>query len=126
MSSLNRLIEMDLVVGKSTSPPKLLKVADYPSWKERFENFARFNDIRLWICITDGYVPPIVEFNSSRKVTSYSAMKDEDKKMFEAENKAYSAIIMCLHLEILHTFKNTGLLKSSGKLSRIGMKVILR
>ena len=105
MFSLNRLIEMDHEVGKSTSPPKLLKVADYPSWKERFEIFARFNDIRVWICITDGYVPPSMEFEGSRKVTSYSAMKDEDNKMFEAENKAYSAITMCLPLEILHTFK---------------------
>ena len=50
-------------------------------------------------------MPPIVEFEGSKKVTSYSAMKDEDKKMFEAENKAYSAITMCLPLEILHTFK---------------------
>ena len=54
--SLNRLIEMDHEVGKSTSPPKLLKVANYLSWKERFENFARFNDIRMWLCISEGYV----------------------------------------------------------------------
>ena len=55
--------------------------------------------------VTDGYVPPSVEFKGSRKVTSYSAMKDEDKKIFEAENKVYSAITMCLPLEILYTFK---------------------
>ena len=80
MSSLNRLIEMDHEVGKSTSPPKLSKIVDYLSWKEHFENFARFNNILVWICITDGYVLPVVEFEGSRKVTSYSAMKDEDKK----------------------------------------------
>ena len=71
MSSLNRLIEMDHEVGKSTSPPKLLKVADYPSWKERFENFARFNDIRVWICITDGYVCNISNFRIILNNDSY-------------------------------------------------------
>ena len=58
---------MDHEVGKSTSPPKLFKVAYYPSWKERFENFARFNDIHVWICITDGYVPPSAELKDQER-----------------------------------------------------------
>ena len=47
MSSLNKLIEMDHEVGKSASPPKMIKVADYYWWKERFENFAKFHDVRI-------------------------------------------------------------------------------
>ena len=105
MSTLNKLIEMDHEVGKSTSPPKLTKVADYFWWKERFENFARFHDLKMWICIDKGYVPPTHEFEGRTRITSYSAMKEEDKRMYEAENKALSAITMCLPQEILHTFK---------------------
>ena len=100
MSSLNKLIEMDHEVGKSASPPKLIKVADYYWWKEKFENFAKFHDVRMWICINEGYVPP-----THLRVTSYYAMNDDDKRMYEAENKALSAITMCLPQEILHTFK---------------------
>ena len=37
-------------------------------------------------------VPPTHEFEGRTRVTSYSAMKEEDKKMYEAENKALSAI----------------------------------
>ena len=104
MSSLNKLIEMDHEVGKSTSPPKLIKVADYYWWKERFENFAKFHDVRMWICINEGYVPPTHIFQDRNRVTSYAAMNDNDKRMYEAENKALSAITMCLPQEILHTF----------------------
>ena len=32
-------------------------------------------------------------------------MNKDDKRMYEAENKALSAITMCLPQEILHTFK---------------------
>ena len=96
---------MDHEVGKSASPPKLTKVADYFWWKERFENFARFDDVKMWICIDKGYVPPTHEFEGRARVTSYSAMKEEDKRMYEAENKALSAITMCLPKDILHTFK---------------------
>ena len=98
-------MEIDHEVGKSTCPPKLLKVNDYPSWKERFENYLKFTDIRMWMCIYEGYVAPTVEFEGIRRVPSYANMKDEERKMYEAEHKAHSAITMCLPMEILHTFK---------------------
>ena len=78
MSSLNKLIEMNHEVGK-TSPPKLTKVADYYRWKERFENFAKFHDVRMWICISEGYIPLIHIFNDRTRVTSYPAMNENDK-----------------------------------------------
>ena len=106
MSMLNKLIKMDHEVGKSASPPKLTKVADYFWWKERFENFARFHDVKMWIRVDEGFVPPMHEFEGRARVTSYSAMKEEDKKMYEAENKALSAITMCLPQEILSKYRS--------------------
>ena len=105
MSTLNKLIEMDHEVGKFASPPKLTKVANYFWWKERFENFARFHDVKMWICIDEGYILPTHKFEGRARVTYYLAMKEEDKRMYEVENKALSAITMCLPQELLHTFK---------------------
>ena len=106
MSNLNRLIEMDHEVGRSTSPPKLLKIEDYFWWKERFETYARFHDIKTWICIEDGYIPPSQIVDGKQKVYSYSQMKEDDKKIYEAENRAMSCIKMSLPQEILHTFRS--------------------
>ena len=100
------MLEMDHEIGKSTSPPKLLKVTDYPTWKERFENYLKFTDIRMWMCIYEGYVAPTVEFEGSKRVPTFANMKEDDRKMYEAEHKAHSAITMCLPMEILHTFKS--------------------
>ena len=36
---------------------------------------------------------------------SYSQMKEEDEKIYEAENRAMSSIKMSLPQEILHTFR---------------------
>ena len=60
MSNLNRMIEMDHEVGRS-SPPKLLRIEDYFWWKERFETYVRFNDLKMWSCIEDGYFAPYHE-----------------------------------------------------------------
>ena len=106
MSNLNRMTKMDHKVGKSNSPPKLLKIEDYYWWKDRFESFARFHDIKMWICIDEGYVSPTHEVDGKNKVYSYQQMKEEDKKIYEAENRALLCIKMCLPQEILHTFRN--------------------
>ena len=105
MSNLNRLIEMDHEIGKSSSPPKLLKIEDYFWWKERFKTYARFHDIKMWICIKDGYIPPHQDIDGKQKVLSHSQMSENEKKIYEAENRALSCIKMSLPQEILHTFR---------------------
>ena len=56
MSLLNKLVEMDHEVGKSNSPPKMIAIEHYYWWKDRFEEWMKFNNLRTWLCIENGYV----------------------------------------------------------------------
>ena len=113
MSLLNKLVEMDHDVVKSNSLHKMIAVENYHWWKDRFEEWMRFNGLRMWICISDGYMHPIKEGEgvSGRRILSYSEMDEEQKLMYEAENKARAAITMSLPQEILHTFRRDKIAK---------------
>ena len=70
---LNQLILMDHETGKGNSPPKLMIIDQYFSWKGRFESFMQFTDIRMWTCMTEGYSAPTYE-DSVNKVYAYQDM----------------------------------------------------
>ena len=88
MSLLNKLVEMDHEVGKSSSPPKMIAIEHYYWWKDRFEEWMRFNNLRTWLCIENGYVAPTREIDGVRRVPPFEKMEEEEKLMYEAENKA--------------------------------------
>ena len=105
MSNLNEFLLMEHEVGTTNKPPKMMKVENYLTWKDRFQSFVEYQDARMWICIQDGYIPPSHIFEGRQLLTSFAQMTDHDKKMFEAEKKASTAIKMSLPDGIKHTFK---------------------
>ena len=105
MTNLNELLRMEHEVGTTNKPPKLMKVEQYLTWKDRFQSFIEYQDARMWICIEDGYANPTHDFEGRQRVTSYVQMTDNEKKMFEAEKRALAAIKMSLPDGIKHTFK---------------------
>ncbi|KAJ0541141.1 putative RNA-directed DNA polymerase [Helianthus annuus] len=105
MSSLNELLRMEHEVGTTNKPPKMMKVENYLTWKDRFQSFIEYQDTRMWICIEDGYVNPTHNFEGRPRRTEYVNMQDNDKKMYEAEKRALAAIKMSLPDSIKHTFK---------------------
>ena len=88
MSLLNKLVEMDHEVGKSKSPPKMIAIENYYLWKDRFEEWMRFNNLRTWLCIENGYVAPTLEIDGVLRLPKFQNMEEEEKLMYEAENKA--------------------------------------
>ena len=64
MSNLNELIRMEHEVGTTNKPPKMMKVENYVTWKDRFQSFVEYQDTRMWMCIEDGYVNPTHEFKA--------------------------------------------------------------
>ncbi|KAJ0683464.1 hypothetical protein HanPI659440_Chr16g0658571 [Helianthus annuus] len=105
MSSLNELLRMEHEVGTTNKPPKMMKVENYLTWKDRFQSFIEYQDTRMWICIEDGYTNPTHDFEGRPRRTAYVNMQEADKKMYGAEKRALAAIKMSLPDSIKHTFK---------------------
>nr|XP_043635368.1 uncharacterized protein LOC122606558 [Erigeron canadensis] len=59
----------------------------------------------MLICIKDGFNQATVSFADVKEKAKWTALLDDDKRMFEAEHKAYGCITMCLPEDILHTFE---------------------
>ncbi len=96
MSLLNKLVEMDHDVGKTNSPPKMISIYNYYWWKERFIQWVKLKNLRMFMCISVGYERPMRDFNGQRHRATFTEMTEEEKAMYEAENKAHSAITMSL------------------------------
>ncbi len=77
MTPLNKLVEMDHEVGKSNSPPKMISVNNYYWWKDRFERWAKFYNLKIWICIRDGYITPSRRVDDRYVSVPYVDMTDE-------------------------------------------------
>ncbi|KAJ0938205.1 putative transcription factor interactor and regulator CCHC(Zn) family [Helianthus annuus] len=84
--------------------PKMMKVENYLTWKNSFKSFIESQDARMWICIEDGYVNPIHDFEGRPRRTDYVNMKADDKKTYDAEKRALAAIKTSLPDSIKHTF----------------------
>ncbi|MFS8007019.1 putative transcription factor interactor and regulator CCHC(Zn) family [Helianthus anomalus] len=84
--------------------PKMMKVENYPTWKDSFRSYIESQDARMWICIEDGYINPVYDFEGRPRVTAYVNMKEADKKVYEAEKRALAAIKTSLPDSIKHTF----------------------
>ncbi|KAM0050154.1 hypothetical protein Hdeb2414_s0008g00294311 [Helianthus debilis subsp. tardiflorus] len=105
MSILNELLKMEHEVGTTNKPPKMMKVENYLTWKDRFQSFVEYQDTRMWICIEDGYINPVHDFEGRPRLAAYVNMQEADKKMYEAKKRALAAIKMSLPDSIKHTFK---------------------
>ncbi|KAJ0499674.1 hypothetical protein HanLR1_Chr13g0506491 [Helianthus annuus] len=84
--------------------PKMIKVENYLTWKDSFKSFIESQDARMWICIEDGYINPVHDFEGRPRRTDYVNMKEADKKVYEAEKRALAAIKSSLPDSIKHTF----------------------
>ena len=122
MTNINELLRMEHEVGTTSKPPKMMKVQNYLTWKDRFQSFVEYQDTRMWICIQDGYISPSHDFEGRQRVTPYAQMTDNEKKMFEVEKKALAAIKMSLPDGIKHTFKKFTTSKEMWDALRKGMK----
>ena len=93
---LNQMILMEQETGKANSPPKMISLDRYLNWKGRFESYCRMMDVRMWMCITNGYTPPTVAGDtpgsSSARLASYEQMDIDKKKDYEAESKALGSL----------------------------------
>ncbi|KAJ0587956.1 putative transcription factor interactor and regulator CCHC(Zn) family [Helianthus annuus] len=84
--------------------PKMMKVENYLTWKNSFTSFIKSQDARMWICIEDGYINPVHDFECRRRRTDYVNMNEADKKVYEAEKRALAEIKSSLPDSIKHTF----------------------
>ncbi|KAI3775882.1 hypothetical protein L1987_45639 [Smallanthus sonchifolius] len=100
------MFNYDNEIGTSQKPPKLLNLADYFNWKDRFDQFVSFNDTSLWIPILEGYTHPTYSWMGKDDVPKLvSALTTEEKLLFDREKKAMASISMSLPKEIYHSFK---------------------
>ncbi|KAI3808308.1 hypothetical protein L1987_24257 [Smallanthus sonchifolius] len=100
------MFNYDNEIGTSQKPPKLLNLADYSNWKDRFDQFVSFTDTSLWIPILEGYTHPTYSWMGKDDVPKpVSALSTEQKLLFDREKKAMASISMSLPKEIYHSFK---------------------
>ncbi|KAI3742536.1 hypothetical protein L1987_60221 [Smallanthus sonchifolius] len=100
------MFNYDNEIGTSQKPPKLLNLADYSNWKDRFDQFVSFTDTSLWIPILEGYTHPTYSWMGKDDVPKpVSALSTEEKLLFDREKKALASISMSLPKEIYHSFK---------------------
>ncbi|KAI3725292.1 hypothetical protein L1987_65075 [Smallanthus sonchifolius] len=100
MVQVTNLFNYDNEIGTSQKPPKLLSLADYPNWKDHFDQFVS------WIPILEGYTHPTYSWMGKDDVSKpVSALTTEEKQLFDREKKAMASISMSLPKEIYHSFK---------------------
>ncbi|KAI3744731.1 hypothetical protein L1987_57822 [Smallanthus sonchifolius] len=100
------MFNYDNEIGTSQKPPKLLNLADYSNWKDRFDQFVSFTDTSLWNPILEGYTHPTYSWMGKDDVPKpVSALSTEEKLLFDREKKAMASISMSLPKEIYHSFK---------------------
>lgn len=83
--------------------PKLVKTKDLLAWKEKLSLYMICEDERMWICTRDGYSKPTRTIDGRTITVACKDMDEEEKLMFEAEDKAHAAITMSLPQEISQT-----------------------
>ncbi|KAI3732741.1 hypothetical protein L1987_63949 [Smallanthus sonchifolius] len=106
MVQLTNMFNYDNEIGTSQKPPKLLNLADYFNWKDRFDQLVSFTDTSLWIPILEGYTHPTYSWMGKDDVPKpVSALTTEEKLLFDREKKAMTSISMSLPKEIYHSFK---------------------
>ncbi|KAI3670901.1 hypothetical protein L1987_87545 [Smallanthus sonchifolius] len=87
------MFNYDNEIGTSQKPPKLLSLADYPNWKDRFDQFVAFTDTSLWIPILEGYTHPTYTWMGKDDVPKpVSALRTEEKLLFDREKKAMATL----------------------------------
>ena len=47
-----KMLEADYEVGKPNAPPKLYRLDDYYRWSERFLDYLRYTDWKMYLCIS--------------------------------------------------------------------------
>ena len=74
MASLNltELVKMEVEAGSATKAPKLLKVTDFVAWKDRFEQYVKYQDAKMWVCMQDGYIPPTATYEGREQIKKYN------------------------------------------------------
>ncbi|KAI3774091.1 hypothetical protein L1987_48634 [Smallanthus sonchifolius] len=106
MVQVTNMFNYDNEIGTSQKPPKLLNLADYSNWKDRFDQFVSFTYTSLWIPILEGYTHPTYSWIGQDDVPKpVSALTTEEKLLFDREKKAMASISMSLPKEIYHSFK---------------------
>ncbi|KAI3776072.1 hypothetical protein L1987_45833 [Smallanthus sonchifolius] len=106
MVQVTNMFNYDNEIGTSQKPPKLLNLADYSNWKDRFDQFVSFTDTSLWILILEGYTHPTYSWMGQDNVPKpVSALTTEEKLLFDREKKAMASISMSFLKEIYHSFK---------------------
>ncbi|KAI3821526.1 hypothetical protein L1987_09094 [Smallanthus sonchifolius] len=106
MVQVTNMFKYDNEIGTFQKSPKLLSLADYPNWKDRFDQFVSFTNTSLWIPILEGYTHLTYSWMDSDNVPKpVSALTTEEKLLFDHEKKAMTSISMSLPKEIYHSFK---------------------
>ncbi|XP_076919071.1 disease resistance protein RPV1-like [Bidens hawaiensis] len=57
-----QLVKMEVESCSTTKAPKLLRGIDLIQWNEIFEQYIKWQDAKMWVCIEYGYIPPTTTF----------------------------------------------------------------
>ena len=104
---MQTMLNYDNEIGTPNKPPRLMSMSDYGVWKWRFESFIGYIDTNLWIPITEGYEAPTIDgsFRKAAPPKPLSQLDQDERKSYDREKKAYSALTMAIPSSILHQFK---------------------
>ena len=97
-----KMHEVDYEVGKPNLPPRLYHLDDYTRWSERFLDYLRYTDWKMYMCIENAYVRPVT---STSAPMSFSVMSEPQKLAFELDQKTLSTLRSCLPQDLYYVFK---------------------
>ena len=103
LSNVSNMMSQDNESSTMTKPPRLSSLADYASWKDRFEAFLSVINPAMNDFLIIEYVAPIAEGCITRK--SVFRMTEEEKREFDIERKTYALLTMALSKDIFRSFQ---------------------
>lgn len=105
---IREMIKQGNDIGSNNKPPLFTADMDYAYWRDRFEQFVDFHCPELWGPLRQRYEAPVAEgdYRNVPPPKSFIAMTPQEKKDYQIERKAHSAICMCLTKDVMRLFKN--------------------
>ena len=96
------MIINDNELGSANKVPRLLDLADYAHWKDRFETHINGTDTNLWAKIEREYERPLL--SGTGGVIPVDGMNVDQRKEYDNEKKAYWMLSQAIPRDIFHQF----------------------
>ena len=109
---------MDDEIGKTNQPPKLGSIDLYPGWKDRFGDYLKLTDYKMWIYLTEGYTKVTTTIADRLVVLKYDQLSDDQKKILSVSNAP------CLYSKCVFQMRSDIRLENTKPLNLCGMLLL--